>query len=242
MGTLPVCKCESANKGVQMIKIYQFEVSPFCDKVRRACRYKNLPFEVQEVSMLSAGKYSSAKKLPVIDDGSERVEDSTQIVQYLDKKYPEPALYPTDPAELALCNVLEDWADESLYYYDIALHFSFPENAKRRAGHILQHEKAWFKRLIGPMVPGLLRKMGENQGAGRRPQEVILEDIDRHVESISNLLGDKEFLLPSGLSAADLSVYVELDAIKVAELGAEIIERYPAVTGWMSRVDTLTGG
>lgn len=224
-----------------MIKIYQFEVSPFCDKVRRACRYKQLPFEVQEVSMLSAGKYSSAKKLPVIDDGPERVEDSTQIVQYLDKKYPEPSLYPTDPAELALCNVLEDWADESLYYYDIALHFSFPENAKRRAGHILQHEKPWLKKLLGPLTPGLLRKMGENQGAGRRPREVILEDIDRHIASISNLLEDKDFLLPSGLSAADLSIFVELDAIKVAELGAEIIARYSPVEEWMSRVDALTG-
>lgn len=191
--------------------------------------------------MLSAGKYSSAKKLPVIDDDAERVEDSTQIVQYLDKKYPQPSLYPTDPAELALCNILEDWADESLYYYDIALHFSFPENAKRRAGHILQHEKPWLKKLLGPLTPGLLRKMGENQGAGRRPREVILEDIDRHIESISNLLGDHDFLLPSGLSAADLSIFVELDAIKVAELGAEIIARYPPVVAWMARIEALTG-
>ena len=223
-----------------MITIYQFEVSPFCDKVRRACHYKKLPFEVQEVSLLGAGKYSSAKKLPVIDDDGVRLEDSTQIVHYLDKKYPDPPLFPQQAAEKALCNVVEDWADESLYYYDIALHFSFPENAKRRAGHLLQHEKPWFRTLMKPLVPGLLRKMGENQGAGRRPREVILDDIDRHIKSIGDLLDGKDFLLSFGLSAADISVFVELDAIKVAELGAEIIERYPAVTAWMERVDALT--
>lgn len=224
-----------------MITIYQFEASPFCDKVRRVCRYKKLPFEVQEVSLLGAGKYSSAKKLPVIDDDGTRVEDSTQIVQYLDKKHPQPALFPTGPAQLALCNVLEDWADESLYYYDIALHFSFAENARRRAGHLLKHEKPWFRTIVGPLVPALLRKAGEAQGAGRRPRDVILSDIDRHIGSISALLGEQDFLLPMGLSAADISVFVELDAIKVAELGADIISRYPAVEAWMTRVEALTG-
>ncbi len=157
-----------------MITIYQFEVSPFCDKVRRACHFKGLPFKVEEVSLLGAGKYSSARKLPVIDDGDTRVEDSTQILQHLEARYPDPALFPDDPDQLALCNILEDWADESLYYYDIARHFSFPENARRRADHLLKHEKAWFRTLMGPFVPGLLRKAGEAQGAGRRPREVIL--------------------------------------------------------------------
>jgi glutathione S-transferase len=223
-----------------MITIYQFEVSPFCDKVRRVCRYKNIPFTVQEVSLLGAGKYSAAKKLPVIDDGDVRIEDSTQIMQYLEEMQPEPALFPDDPAQRALCHILEDWADESLYYYDIALHFSFPENAKRRAGHLLQHEKPWFRALFGPIVPIMLRKVGESQGAGRRPRETILNDIDLHVGSIARLLGDQEFLLPSGLSAADISVFVQLDAIKVAELGAGIIDRYPVIQAWMSRVDDLT--
>jgi glutathione S-transferase len=139
-----------------------------------------------------------------------------------------------------LCHILEDWADESLYYYDIALHFSFPENAKRRAGHLLKHEKPWFKALMGPFVPALLRKSGEYQGTGRRPRETILKDINHHIDSIANILGDQEFLLPSGLSAADISVFVQLDAIKVAELGAEIIARYPTVVDWMARVDELT--
>lgn len=223
-----------------MITIYQFEVSPFCDKVRRVCHYKNVSFEVEEVSLLGAGKYSSARKLPVIDDGETRIEDSTQICLYLEDKYPEPSLIPDDPAQLALCNVLEDWADESLYYYDIALHFSFPENARRRADHLLQHESAWFKRLMGPFVPAILRKAGEAQGAGRRPRDVILSDIDRHIASIDKLIADKDFLLPFGMSLADISVFVELDAIRVAELGEEIIQRYPVVEAWMTRVDALT--
>lgn len=224
-----------------MITLYQFEVSPFCDKVRRVCNYKNVRFQVEEVSLLGAGKYSSAKKLPVIDDGDVRVEDSTQILEYLEAKYPEPSLFPADPTERALCSILEDWADESLYYYDIALHFSFAENAKRRAGHLLKHEKAWFKTLIGPMVPALLRKAGEAQGAGRRPRSVILADIERHVASIDRLLTQRDFVASSSLSAADLSIYVELDAIKVAELGAEIIARYANVVAWMLRVEALTG-
>ena len=37
-----------------MITLYQFEASPFCDKVRRICHVKNLPYQVQEVSLLGA--------------------------------------------------------------------------------------------------------------------------------------------------------------------------------------------
>jgi len=223
-----------------MITIYQFEISPFCDKVRRACYYKNLPFIAQEVSLLGAGKFSSAKKLPVIDDNGQRIQDSTQIIKYLDQKYPHPRLFPSDPKELAFCNLLEDWADESLYYYDIALHFSFPENAKRRAEQLLKHERPWMRPLLRPLVPVLLRKQGESQGAGRRPRDVILADIERHIANIEIFLGNQEFLLKSGMSAADISVFVELDAINAAELGAEIIARYGAVSSWMSRVQSLT--
>ncbi len=60
-----------------MTTIYQFEASPFCDKVRRVCRYKKLPLVVQEVSLPGAAKYSSAKKLPVIDDDGARVDKLT---------------------------------------------------------------------------------------------------------------------------------------------------------------------
>ena len=224
-----------------MITLYQFEVSPFCDKVRRICRYKHVPFEVQEVSLLGAGKYSAARKLPVIDDGGIRIEDSTQVLFHLETKHPEPPLLPEDATERALCNILEDWADESLYYYDIALHFSFPENARRRADHLLRHERPLLKKLMGPFVPSLLRKAGEAQGAGRRPRSVILADIERHIASLDRLLAEREFLVNDTLTAADISVFVELDAIKVAELGQEIIARYPAVDAWMARVDALTG-
>jgi len=224
-----------------MITLYQFEVSPFCDKVRRACRYKHVPFQVEEVSLLGAGKFSSARKLPVIDDGGIRIEDSTQILFHLENKYPEPPLLPEDGAQRALCNIIEDWADESLYYYDIALHFSFPENARRRADHLLKHEKPLMKKLLGPFVPSLLRKAAQAQGAGRRPRSVILADIERHIASLDRLLAERDFLVCDALTTADISVFVELDAIKVAELGQEILARFGAIEAWMARVDELTG-
>lgn len=191
--------------------------------------------------MLGAAKVSGSRKLPVLDHDGIRIEDSTQILAYLETICPNPPLYPTDAAELALCNILEDWADESLYYYDIALHFSFPENARRRADHLLYHEKPWLARLLRPFVPAILRKAGEAQGAGRRPRDIILADIDRHVGSIASLLETRAFVAADYFTAADISIYVELDAIKVAELGADIIARHPNVVLWMERVCGLSG-
>ena len=224
-----------------MITLYQYEVSPFCDKVRRIMNYKGIGYQTVEVSLVGAGKHSVSKKLPVIDDSGNKVEDSTQIALYLEQQHPDKPLYPNDARELAHCHIYEDWADESIYFYDIALHFSFAENAKRRAGHLLQHEKPWLQKLLGPFVPSLLRKQGESQGAGRRPREVILADIERFAADLETLLDGQDYLLPSGLSMADISVFVQFYAICVAEAGQAIVDRYPRVSAWMSRVDAATG-
>ena len=37
-----------------MLTLYQFEISPFCDKARRILHWKKQPYEVHEVSLWQA--------------------------------------------------------------------------------------------------------------------------------------------------------------------------------------------
>ncbi len=52
--------------------------------------------------------------LPVLFVDGKPIVDSTRIIEYLEKTYPDPALYPTDPTELERALALESNFDEEL--------------------------------------------------------------------------------------------------------------------------------
>ena len=223
-----------------MLTLHQFEISPYCDKVRRILHVKGVPYRAVEVSLLGGGKVSPTRKLPCIEHEGHRIDDSTQIAHYLEAAYPEPRLVPKDARERALCHFLEDWADESLYFYDLALHFSLKENAARRMEDLAKHESGALRWLLSRVGPSMLRYQVWNQGSGRRPRRVLLEDLERHVASVGDWLGEGSWLVGDALSLADIAVFVQLFAVRAAALGEEIVARHPRVGAWMARVDDAT--
>ena len=105
------------------VVLHQFEISPFCQKVAMALRFKGIEFSTVDYNGLQAAKaqgLSKVGKLPVLDINGQRIQDSTRIARYLDDAYPTlPRLYPADPARRVLAELWEDWADELLYWYEV---------------------------------------------------------------------------------------------------------------------------
>ena len=54
------------------------------------------------------------RRIPVLIDGGLVLNDSSVICQYLEHKYPTPALYPRDIADRAKARWLEEYADTRL--------------------------------------------------------------------------------------------------------------------------------
>lgn len=68
------------------IVLYQYEVCPFCCKVKAVLDYYKLPYRVVEVNPLTKAelKWSEYKKVPVVLlDGSEQVNNSSTIISRL---------------------------------------------------------------------------------------------------------------------------------------------------------------
>lgn len=228
-----------------MVKLYQFEISPFCDKVKRVMNLKKVSYEVIEVPMLAflrgqAKKVSPTNKLPAIEDGAVTLADSTEIVEYLEEKYPEPHVYPIVPAEVAMCHVLEDWADESLYFYEFHLRFGVPENARRWAPELLKYDPEWFQKLGTRLIPRAAKKATRSQGIGRKSPETIAKELARHVDAIDGLLGDRKWLVGKSLSIADISVFVMMNCIAGVPEGEAALARKKDVRRWMQRVNEAT--
>jgi glutathione S-transferase len=94
--------------------LWQYNFSNFNEKVRWALDYKGvahvrrslLPMEPRALLLSLRGT------LPVLDLDDERLVDSTVIVEALERRYPEPALYPTAVGERQRALELEDFFDE----------------------------------------------------------------------------------------------------------------------------------
>jgi glutathione S-transferase len=140
------------------VQLYSGPLSLFTAKVRIALDEKGLPYERIEVPWSLAARYepkhpevvarNPKAQVPVLVDGELTVYDSTQILEYLEERYPEPALYPRDVAGRARCRRLEAAADEILFppLWDLIEEGFYPSPAGGRSGERLARAHAALAR------------------------------------------------------------------------------------------------
>lgn len=107
------------------MKLYSGPLSLFTAKVRIALDEKGLDYERIDVGWSLGRRYephhpevvrlNPKRQVPVLVDGELVIYDSTQILEYLEDRCPEPPLRPADVAGRARCRRLEAWADEILF-------------------------------------------------------------------------------------------------------------------------------
>jgi len=220
------------------IVLHQWAISPFCGKVRRILEHKGLAYTTVEYNGLRARKakgLSDAGKLPVLDYDGQRVQDSSDIAAFLETKHPEPSLFPSDPQLRARVHFWEDWADESLYWFEIYLRFMYPE-ARSRAVALLAEGRPGFERaLLGRVIKGMYAKKVTAQGLGRMPPERVEEKFLAHVDNLETLLAKQRWLVGDARSLADISVQAQLAEIaRTSHLAGELAKR-PSVSEWLGR-------
>jgi glutathione S-transferase len=229
-----------------MLRLHQFALSPFCDKIRRALHHKGQPFEVVEVPVTRAAAHlrrmNPAAQVPVLEHDGRHVADSSEIALYLEDQFPDPPLFPQEPRQRALCHILEDWADESLYFYEMRLRFSFPHNARRWVPELLAHDPAPMRMVAQAVVPRVVKRQLAKQGIGRRSDAQILAEVQRHLDAVADWVQDRPWLVGDTLTIADLSVFAQLHCIRGTDEGGRMIASRPTVTAWMDRVDRATDG
>jgi len=97
------------------MKLYGANPSPFFRKVRVVLEEKGIPYETENLVPIPKTPELLALhpmgKIPILRDGDVVVPDSSVICAYLEKKHPEPALYPERATDLARALFLEEYAD-----------------------------------------------------------------------------------------------------------------------------------
>lgn len=213
------------------VRLFGSRLSPFVEKVVRALALKKLDFEpVDPRSPLEFRRWSpQTGKMPVLEIDGERFFDSTLILRELECRVPEPPLFSADPKRAAAQRQLEDWADEALYWYFMAVRWT-DANAAATTASITAPLYPAFRPIARLILPRRIRAMVHAQGLGRLPTSVLMDEIETRLDDLVTLLGDAPFFFGDQPSVGDLSVYGQLHMAcsgPTPELAALIAGRPP---------------
>src|SRR5512146_2416296 len=99
----------------QRVQIIGSYLSPYVRKVLVVLDLKGVAYEIDPIIPFMGderfSKLSPLRRIPVLIDDQVTLADSTVICEYLQDRYPAPALYPQDIVRRARARWLEEYAD-----------------------------------------------------------------------------------------------------------------------------------
>jgi glutathione S-transferase len=225
--------------------LHQYYISPFCEKIRRQLHWKGIAYETKDYPLMARKavmKLSSAGKLPCLEHKGKIIADSTDICYYIEKQFPNKPMIPQTKQAHGMMHVLEDWADESLYFYEMYCRFYIGKNSERNIPRMLHADNPLVQKFMPRLIRGGLGKLLHAQGLSRKTQKHVLGDLRRHLEALEHMLSGSNWLVGENITLADLSVYTMVGAIADGVEGMGIVKKHPNVLRWMERVEKDTGG
>jgi glutathione S-transferase len=195
------------------VVLWHILISHYSEKVRWALDYKGIEHERRAplpgphmalALWLTRGRHFT---LPIVAIDGERIGDSTAIIAALERRVPEPPLYPADDAERRRALELEDWFDEQLGPF-----------IRRLGFHELREDPDRFNALTERAAPPALRRMGRAGSAGARAlvgvrygarkgeaAEQARAKVLAALDHLEEELGAGDYLVGDHFSVADLT-------------------------------------
>jgi glutathione S-transferase len=97
---------------VVLIRCLRIPFSTNVERVALAAGYKGVPIEWIDIDpgdRSYAEELSGQPLVPVLTAGDEVVSDSARILDWLEERFPEPSLVPSDAAQRAEVRIFADW-------------------------------------------------------------------------------------------------------------------------------------
>lgn len=194
--------------------LYGSSLSPFARKVLAFAGEKGIELELQPTGARPGGPSeeflaaSPFRKMPAFRDGGYTLADSSAIVHYLEAKYPEPALIPSDPELRGKTIWYEEFADTIL---------------------VTCGAKIFFNLIVAPRFMG---KPGDPEAA----RQAELNDLPPILDYLERTVpGEGDFLVGEGLTLADLAVASPFANFRHTNTRVDP-ERYPRTVAYVERI------
>jgi glutathione S-transferase len=106
-----------------MFRLYDAARCPYCARVRIVLAEKAIPYETVTVDLDERPRWiydlNPSGRVPVLEDDGLVLAESRVLMEYLEDRFPEPPLLPTDPAARALVRLrlerFDEWLGDAYY-------------------------------------------------------------------------------------------------------------------------------
>ena len=198
--------------------LYGAKGSPFVRKVQVLLAEKGIEFKMEGVSIFPPpdwfAEISPAKRIPVLRDlsiGSEgaagTLPDSSVICAYLERKYPTPPLYPSEPFAYGRALWFEEYTDTEL-------------SAQIGGG------------MFRPLVVGPMMGKAADVDTARK---TLHEKLPPLFDYLNAELDGQEYLVGNAFTIADISLGCQL--VNLQHTGARVdADRWPALAAYGGRI------
>lgn len=191
-------------------------VSPFVRKVRAFLAEKDLEYEQVQVNPFAPPEgwreISPLGKIPALKDGERVINDSSVICAYLERRFPKPALYPTDDHEYARALWLEEFADGGVV----------PTSGP----------KVFFPLVLKPLLGGTGQVDPADEALA---EKAVAEELPLYWDYLERELGDRDYLVGNRLTIADLAVASPFVNLRHAGVAPER-KRWPRLRAFLERM------
>ncbi|WKA28113.1 glutathione S-transferase family protein [Bradyrhizobium roseum] len=226
-------------------RIIGAEMSPYSVKVRSYFRYKAIPHQWVLRNAASQAEFEKYAKMPIIPlvvtPAGTGIQDSTPIIDQVEKLHPEPPIHPAEPVTQFISALIEEfgdeWGNKWMFHYrwarDVDQISSAGRIARMRAPTASEQEHELFARQVRERMVDRVWFVGSS--AVTAPQieagfQEMLGLLDAHLATRPYLFGGRPALGDFGLWGQFYEMWTDPTA------GALISGGAPHVLDWIHRM------
>jgi glutathione S-transferase len=226
-------------------RIIGAEMSPYSVKVRSYFRYKAIPHRWVLRNAASQAEFEQHAKIPVIPlvvtPEGVGIQDSTPIIDAMEKLQPEPSIHPDDALASFISALIEEfgdeWGNKWMFHYrwarDVDQISSAGRIARMRGPDAGEDQHAMFTEKVRARMVDRVWFVGSNADNAPRIEAGFLEMLallDRHLGSRPYLFGGRPAFGDFGLWGQIYEMWTDPTA------GALIGGGAPHVLDWVHRM------
>ncbi len=212
------------------IILHHFDISPFAEKIRLALGFKDLAWRSVQIPLVMPKPDLTAltggyRKTPVMQIGADIYCDTQRIARELERRHPEPSLFPAGSEGLALA--LSAWSDKAFFQPGAGLSMGTNPDIPEP---ILADRKAFFNFMdFATLSASLPHLYGQ---------------LRSHAALVERQLADgRDYFLGEGPGWVDILAYFPVWMVRanVADIDA-LLSKFEALAAWETRMGAIGHG
>ena len=227
--------------------VYAADTSYFAGKLEGYLRYKGIPHQRTTIdfkSMEEIYQHTGFKKIPAVKTASGQwLFDSSQMLGWFEKQYPQPPIMPADPALVFVALLLEDYADEWLWRPAIWWRWQKRTSCLAVGWRVGEFMGAGGNRLIRQLLSWYFhwrqrREFLFGDGVGRANWQQVEALYLHELDDLQIILSEQPYLLGGHPSLADFGYFGPMfrHFSNDPDSGEIMRRRAPAVYEWTARL------